>query len=324
MFSARTSTSDASICRRIDLIATVSIVLFTSLASTTDALAHCLIGGRFLPATLTTDDPCVADELSLPTVSTIKMPGDPAIRETTYSFDYSKSITPDFGLGIGQSYLVQKPNGMPTLRGWDNLALSAKYQLLKNAPHEFILSLGVDADVGGTGSRSVGADSFSTITPQIYFGKGFGDLPDSAASLRPFAVTGVMGYGIPTRASTTTIDDVQLNPTTLTTSFSIQYSLPYLQSNVRATSFGEVFNHLIPLVEISLQTPLDRGQRGLTTGTINPGFIWSEKTFQIGVEALIPINNRTGNNVGAIAQLHFYLDDIFPNSIGKPLFGGRP
>src|ERR1700737_3677464 len=35
----------------------------------TDAFAHCFVGARFLPATLATDDPCVADEMSLPTVS---------------------------------------------------------------------------------------------------------------------------------------------------------------------------------------------------------------------------------------------------------------
>ena len=33
------------------------------------ASAHCFVGGRFLPATLIVDDPCVADEVSLPTAS---------------------------------------------------------------------------------------------------------------------------------------------------------------------------------------------------------------------------------------------------------------
>ena len=38
------------------------------------------------------------------------------------------------------------------------------------------------------------------------------------------------------------------------------------------------------------------------------------------LEALIPLNRAAGSNVGAIAQLHLYFDDLFPNSIGKPLF----
>jgi hypothetical protein len=36
-------------------------------------------------------------------------------------------------------------------------------------------------------------------------------------------------------------------------------------------------------------------------------------------EALIPGNRETGTNVGFIAQLHLYLDHLFPNPLGKPL-----
>ena len=32
--------------------------------SVSNAMAHCFVGGRFMPATLNIDDPCVADELS--------------------------------------------------------------------------------------------------------------------------------------------------------------------------------------------------------------------------------------------------------------------
>jgi hypothetical protein len=39
------------------------------LALASNAEAHCFVGQRFLPATLATDDPCVADEMSIPTVS---------------------------------------------------------------------------------------------------------------------------------------------------------------------------------------------------------------------------------------------------------------
>ena len=54
----------------------------------------------------------------------------------------------------------------------------------------------------------------------------------------------------------------------------------------------------------------------MTTGTINPGVIWVGKYYQVGVEAMIPVNRQSGTGVGAIAQLHFFLDDIFPNTIG--------
>ena len=55
--------------------------------------------------------------------------------------------------------------------------------------------------------------------------------------------------------------------------------------------------------------------------TINPGILWAGQSIQLGIEAVIPANSRTGRKTGVLAQLHFYLDDIFPTTIGKPLFG---
>jgi hypothetical protein len=93
----------------------------------------------------------------------------------------------------------------------------------------------------------------------------------------------------------------------------------------------DFFNRLIPLVEANLQTPVSNFATSgtLTTGTINPGVLYVGQTYQIGIEAMIPVNRQSGTSVGAIAQIHWFLDDIFPNSLGKPLFGnsiaqGRP
>ena len=44
-----------------------------------NAFAHGVIGARFFPATLTIDDPFVADEMSLLTVGTLKAPATDAI-----------------------------------------------------------------------------------------------------------------------------------------------------------------------------------------------------------------------------------------------------
>ena len=89
---------------------------------------------------------------------------------------------------------------------------------------------------------------------------------------------------------------------------------------MKDVGLAEPFNRMIPVIEIPLQTGLDRGASG-TAGTINPGIIWSGRYFQVAVEARIPINSRSGSGVGWIAQLHFYLDDLFPRSIGRPIFG---
>ena len=288
---------------------------------------------RFFPATLSTDDPFVSDELSLPTVSTIRTPEDGGTRETDISVDISKRITPNFAIEIGDSFTALNPHDGPAVNGFGNLELGGKYQFLKNGEHEAIVSIGLGVEVGGTGLRSVGADSFSTWTPGIFFGKGFGDLPTAVRFLKPFALTGQVGIAIPTSASTrsVTVDaqtgeqqiDVERHPDVLEWGFALEYSLIYLQSQVQDLHLRAPLDRLIPLVEFALETPLNRGEEGQTTGTINPGIIWAGKYFQVGVEAVVPINERTGNNVGVIAQLHFFLDDLFPHSVGRPLFEGN-
>jgi len=298
--------------------------------ATSRAYGHGFAGARFFPATLSTDDPFVSDELSLPTVSTIRAPDNGGTRETDISMDLSKRITPEFAIEIGDTFTALNPHDGPAVNGFGNLELGGKYQFLKNGEHEAIVSIGLGVEVGGTGSRSVGADSFSTWTPGIFFGKGFGDLPAELRFLKPFALP---GQAIPTSASTRSVTvnvqtderdiEVERHPDVLEWGFALEYSLIYLQSQVQDMHLRAPLDRLIPLVEFALESPLNRGAQGQTTGTINPGVIWAGKYFQVGVEAVVPINERTGYNVGVIAQLHFFVDDLFPHSLGRPLFGGN-
>jgi hypothetical protein len=291
-----------------------------------NAFAHGFAGKRFFPATLATDDPFVADELSLPTIQWQRLPASgegPGGSETDFTIDIAKRITENFGIEIGTTYKSIRPDDAGTQNGFDNLAIGLKYKLFQDDVHEAIASVGIDWDVGGSGSRHVGAESFSTVTPSVFFGKGFGDLPARLKFLRPLAITGLVGYGIPTRSSTTTVSDegdaeVERHPHTLEWGFAIEYSLPYLQSFVQDAGLKAPFNRMIPIVEFSMSTALDRGQNG-TTGTVNPGVLWAGQSIQLGIEAVIPVNRRSGNSVGVLAQLHFFLDDIFPRSLGRPL-----
>ena len=297
------------------------------------ASAHGFAGSRFFPATLSTDDPFVNDELSLPTVSSIVTPDAGGTRDTEISVDIAKRITPNFGVEVGETVINLQPPNESSQSGFGNLELGAKYEFFENDEHETILSAGVGVEVGGTGNKDVGADSFTTWTPGLFFGKGFGDLPDAVSFLRPFAVTGLVGVAIPTSASTRTVTlneatgereiDVERHPNVLQWGFALEYSIIYLEEQVKDIGLRAPFDRLIPLVEVPLETPLNRGQSGPTTGSVNPGVIWSGKYFQVGAEATIPINSHSGSDVGFIAQLHFYLDDLFPHSLGRPLFGGK-
>ena len=263
----------------------------------------------------------------------MRTPDEGGTRETNSSIDIAKRITPQFGIEIGETLTVLNPHESRSVTGFGNLELAGKYQFLKNDEHEAIASVGLGLEIGGTGSTSIRADSFSTWTPRIFFGKGFGDLPETLRFLKPLALTGVAGVAIPTSAITRTVTsndqtgeralEIDRHPDLLEWGFALEYSVIYLQSQVQDMHLPALIDRLIPLVEFAMQTPLNRGARARTTGTINPGVIWAGKYFQVGVEAIIPINEHTGNNVGVIAQLHFFLDDLFPHTIGQPLFGGN-
>lgn len=98
--------------------------------------------------------------------------------------------------------------------------------------------------------------------------------------------------------------------------------MPYLKSAVVDLGLPDFVNRMIPLVEAMLQTPVGGTLTSGTTTTGTPGVLWVGNTFQLGVEALIPINRQSGTRVGVIGQLHLYLDDIDPRGIGSPIFGG--
>ncbi|HXZ45419.1 MAG TPA: hypothetical protein VEH02_01675, partial [Pseudolabrys sp.] len=305
-------------------------MLAACLAASTSAYGHEIVGNRFFPATLAIDDPGVNDELALPTISISKTGDDPSFKQLDISGEFSKRITEDFAIAVAPTWSRLYAPGGPTMtgaNGFQNLETTFKYRLFKNAEHEFILSAGLVIEWGGTGARDVGVESFNVYTPTIYFGKGFGDLPDSLNWARPFAITGQFGYAIPgvSQISTFGVDpdtgeqtvDTEFNPRVLTWGASLQYSMPYLKSAVIDLGLPDFINRLIPIVEASLQTPVSNTATSgtVTTGTINPGIIYVGNTFQFGIEAMIPVNRQSGTSVGIIGQLHFYLDDIFPNSL---------
>ncbi|HTR42896.1 MAG TPA: hypothetical protein VMH87_14880 [Pseudomonadales bacterium] len=277
---------------------------------TNTACAHGFVGDYFFPPTVTTDDPFATDELMLPSVSYFKSPGSPAVGTTDVGFEFDKEIFPKFALGISGDYLFQKPDGQKLLTGWDDFSLSAKYQLWQNDAHQAIFSIGGEWDIGGSGSSQVGADPNSTFTPTIYGGKAFGDLPDSLKYAKPIAVTGTLGMELPTSG----------DPNALDWGIALEYSLPYLQEQVKDIGLPRPFRNIIPLVEFSMSSPLNRGG-GLTTGTINPGILYETKYFQIGAEALIPVNSASGHQVGAIVNLEIFIDDLWPKAFGFPLIG---
>ena len=178
-----------------------------------------------------TDDPCIADEMSLPTVAWSQTADVPPASQWDLGVDFSKRITENFGITISQDWTqIRQANGTVT-QGFSNFETTFQYQILKNREHELAILAGVIVDWGHTGSTASGfATDYSLLTPTLYFGKGFGDLPDSFSWFRAFAVTGQVGYQVPTNSFDFTQN--AFIPQQLVYGASLQYSMPYLKSEI--------------------------------------------------------------------------------------------
>jgi hypothetical protein len=253
-------------------------------------------------------------------------------KETNIEGEFTKRITPDIGFSFATGWSHLDQSGPPrNPSGWRNIELGLQWQFLRNARHEAVASVALKTELGGPGARRVEADPFATYTPTLLFGKGAGDLPETLGWFRPLAVTGTIGYAITSKHKTRTFDvaldtgettvDVEHHSNRVDYGFALEYSMLYLRSQVRDLGLPEWVNHLTPLVEFNFSTPTTGRFGEQTIGTINPGMIWSGRQFQLGIEAIIPATRGAGKNIGVIAQVHFYLDDIFPMSLGRPLIG---
>lgn len=294
-----------------NLIAVLCVALTTALIAPVTCWAHGFAGQRFFPATLTIDDPFVADEGDILLGHSVT-PNDVggSVMTNSTALEIAKRITSNFGLSLATEYdNLQYSNGASPLRGYNNLIVGAKYLSFVDAPHETLISFGLNASLGGTGNTAI-SNSFSTLSPAFFFGKGFGDLSPRFEYLRPLAITGAISPNFTIKNSA---------PDSLSWGFTFQYNLQYLESFVKDAGLGRPFNHMIPVVETPMNTCLNQGCANQTTGTINPGVIWFGHWGQLALESTIPINQRTGSHVGLLFQMHFYFDDIFPNTLGKPL-----
>jgi len=293
--------------RKIAMVALIAALALNTL--TTKLQAHGLEGDRFFPPTPLTDDPFAVDELSLPE---IQYNPASATNEVDITGSFSKEIFPKFALSIQDTYINLNPKGGPSQDGFSPIVLNAKYQLWEVPEHEFILSIGSDFALGGTGSKALYTyNYYTTYTPNLYLGKGFNEFPDSLKFLRPLAITTVTGYDLYANAAASNA---------LEWSGSLQYSIPYLQEHVEDVGMPRPFRDMIPLVEFQMTTPTNKNAVP-TTGTINPGVLWEGKYCQISGEVSIPINSQSGPAVGGLIQVQVFIDDLFPKIFGHPIFG---
>ena len=293
------------------------------LAGIGPASTHTVIGQRIFPATLTVDDPGVDDELALPTFTWTNN-ADGSV-STTWNGFYGKRITADLEVSINSTFLHQTN---PRVNGWTGVETEVRDQIMVNTEHEFVVSLAVAEEWGGTGTPGI-SNQFTTITPKAFIGKGFGDVENEW--LRPIAITGELQYLFPTVPQV--FDNgalISQTPTTLTFGGTIQYSLQYMNAYVHELN-PEILRHLVFDVEANFTSPVSNIGPSVpnsipgtheTTGVVGPGLYYIAHDYQLGVYGAFPINQGSGKHPGVFAILDFYLDDLFPNTLGKPIFGG--
>ncbi|HLX17676.1 MAG TPA: hypothetical protein VKS24_21005 [Bradyrhizobium sp.] len=304
----------------------VLTVILAALVSPQTAGAHGIAGNRFFPGTLTFDDPAVADEAIFPNFSHLDHPGGGGnVTDNRIDYAFTRLLTPTVGIVVDNSWIARNW-GVAQRFGFDTTDVGLKWEVYRDNPHETLVAASLLWGIGNTGAQGVDARAPNTIKPGLFFGKGFGDSPDSLRWLRPFAVTGAVILEHPSGSISNNLGfnpvSGQLGPM-LTRSvdilhwgFAVEFSTLYLTSRFTGgPPKEEPLNQLVPLIEFAVDSASGRK----SIATMNPGVSYVAVTWQLAIEAIVPLNNASGHGVGGRTQLLLFLDDLAPSLFGKPL-----
>ena len=294
------------------------------------ASAHGIAGNRYFPGTLTFDDPAVADEWVTEVSNFMHPAGDGTdVTDRAIEGSFSRLMTPTLLVGIDTGWIQRTRSGFGSRTGFDATSLNLKTLVYENDPHETLVSAGFNWGIGHSGAQAVGADRTTTFQPGLFFGRGFGDFPDDLSWLRPFAVAGAITPSFVTSHKSTVsavTPSGQLAPVLIPDSnilhwgVALEFSTLYLTNRFTGgPPKEEPLNQFVPLIEFAFDTPFGGGSSGRTVGTMNPGLSYVAETWQLAVEAIVPLERAAGRGAGVRAQILFFLDDLVPPLFGHPL-----
>jgi len=221
-----------------------------------------------------------------------------------------KTLSSDSSLSLFAGYQRLEEEG-ETATGWSNLSLAYKHVLVSLPHHEFVLSISPEAELP-VGDRSVGSESHARAGLDVLFAKGFGDLADSVALLRPAAVEGDVSWeGKVTGAR----DDL------LSATGEIEYSIGYLDENVGHSSFSHALRSLTPHLDFDYAQYMSAHRNSTAPDfELTPAIAWLNSTVEINLGVQVALN-RASSGSGAVAFVWLMgvsLDQIVPALGWKP------
>lgn len=285
------------------------------------APAHGIVGKRLFIEPLVTEDANPKNELDLPVWEVLQTTDGHTI---AFNYSVEKKLMPRFSVSFDNSIVSFTPNGQSSIVGFGNIGFGAKYAVYRNAAHEFILSSAFHVEAP-TGDPRIGADSSTTLTPELLYAKGFGDLPSSGVLkwLTPIALQGDFTLDFPIRGASKSAPAKVPHADLV-----VEYSLPYLNTFVRHADAGysledgnireghslrAIAGNLFPFTEFNFSWVQSSAGNGLRPqGFIRSGMVYIGHYFEVGAAAEFPANQFTGRSVGAIGIFDLFIDDVFP------------
>ena len=192
-----------------------------------------------------------------------------------------------------------------TTTGFSNLSLAYKHVLLAIPRHEFTLSIAPEGEIP-VGSRKIGSESHARAGFDLIFAKGFGDLADSLAILRPAAIEGDLSWeGKVTGAR----DDL------VAANGEIEYSLSDLDENVASFSVTHALRDFTPHLDFDYAQYMSAHRNSTAPDfELTPAVAWLSETMEINLGVQVAVN-RASSSSGAVAFVWLVgvsIDQIVP------------
>jgi hypothetical protein len=152
----------------------VAVALLATELSMTTAWAHGVVGDYVFLEPIITQDPTPANELDILQPSWVKTRD---ANNYAVGFSVEKVLyvdddyMPRFSVGGGSNWSHSSPYQGPSLQGFDDLTMFAKYAFYYSLKHEFLMSIAAQLQLP-TGNTDVEAQSHTSLGPVFLWEKG--------------------------------------------------------------------------------------------------------------------------------------------------------